>query len=135
MSYPITDIEGIEAEAAAALKSVGIRTTEKLLEAAKNAKGRRNLSEKTGIDEKRILRWANMADRMRIRGVGEDYAELLKAAGVDTVRELKYRNPANLAKAMAQANAKRKLVRVLPSEKAVLRWIEQAKKLPLKISY
>jgi hypothetical protein len=135
MSYPISDIEGIEAEAAATLKSVGIRTTEKLLEAAKNAKGRRNLSEKTGIDEKRILRWANMADRMRIRGVGEDYAELLKAAGVDTVRELKYRNPANLAKAMAQANAKRKLVRVLPSEKAVLRWIEQAKKLPLKISY
>jgi predicted flap endonuclease-1-like 5' DNA nuclease len=135
MSYPITDIEGIEADSAATLKSVGIRTTEKLLEAAKNPKGRRALSEKTGIDEKRILRWANMADRMRIRGVGEEYAELLQAAGVDTVRELKYRNPANLAKAMAQANAKRKLVRVLPSEKAVVRWIEQAKKLPLKITY
>ena len=135
MSYPITDIEGIEPDSAATLKSVGIRTTEKLLEAAKNPKGRRALSEKTGIDEKRILRWANMADRMRIRGVGEEYAELLQAAGVDTVRELKYRNPANLAKAMAQANAKRKLVRVLPSEKAVVRWIEQAKKLPLKITY
>ena len=135
MSYPITDIEGIQADSAATLKSVGIRTTAKLLEAAKNPKGRRALSEKTGIDEKRILRWANMADRMRIRGVGEEYAELLQAAGVDTVRELKYRNPANLAKAMAQANAKRKLVRVLPSEKAVLRWIEQAKKLPLKITY
>ena len=135
MSYPITDIEGIQPESAATLKSVGIRTTAKLLEAAKNPKGRRALSEKTGIDEKRILRWANMADRMRIRGVGEEYAELLQAAGVDTVRELKYRNPANLAKAMAQANAKRKLVRVLPSEKAVVRWIEQAKKLPLKITY
>jgi hypothetical protein len=135
MSYPINDIEGIESEAAATLKSVGIRTTERLLEAAKNPKGRRDLSEKTGIDEKRILRWANMADRMRIKGVGEEYAELLKAAGVDTVRELKYRNPANLAKAMAEANGKRKLVRVLPSEKAVLRWIEQAKKLPLKITY
>jgi len=135
MSYPINDIEGIESEAAATLKSVGIRTTERLLEAAKNPKGRRDLSEKTGIDEKRILRWANMADRMRVKGVGEEYAELLKAAGVDTVRELKYRNPANLAKAMAEANGKRKLVRVLPSEKAVLRWIEQAKKLPLKITY
>jgi predicted flap endonuclease-1-like 5' DNA nuclease len=135
MSYPITDIEGIEPEAAATLKSAGIRTTERLLEAAKNPKGRRALSEKTGIDEKRILRWANMADRMRIKGVGEEYAELLQAAGVDTVRELKYRNPCNLAKAMAQANAKRKLVRVLPSEKAVVRWIEQAKKLPLKITY
>ena len=135
MSYPITDFNGIEPESAATLKSVGIRTTERLLEAAKNPKGRRALSEKTGIDEKRILRWANMADRMRIKGVGEEYAELLQAAGVDTVRELKYRNPANLAKAMAQANAKRKLVRVLPSEKAVVRWIEQAKKLPLKITY
>jgi predicted flap endonuclease-1-like 5' DNA nuclease len=135
MSYPISDIEGIEPESAATLKSVGIRTTERLLEAAKNPKGRRALSEKTGIDEKRILRWANMADRMRIKGVGEEYAELLQAAGVDTVRELKYRNPCNLAKAMAQANAKRKLVRVLPSEKAVVRWIEQAKKLPLKITY
>jgi predicted flap endonuclease-1-like 5' DNA nuclease len=135
MSYPITDIEGIQPESASTLKSVGIRTTERLLEAAKNPKGRRALSEKTGIDEKRILRWANMADRMRIKGVGEEYAELLQAAGVDTVRELKYRNPANLAKAMAQANAKRKLVRVLPSEKAVVRWIEQAKKLPLKITY
>jgi predicted flap endonuclease-1-like 5' DNA nuclease len=76
-----------------------------------------------------------MADRMRIRGIGEDYAELLQAAGVDTVKELKYRNPAKLAKAMAEANAKRKLVRVLPSDLAVVRWIEQAKKLPLKITY
>jgi hypothetical protein len=72
---------------------------------------------------------------MRIKGIGEDYAELLEAAGVDTVKELKYRNPGNLAKAMATANTKRKLVRLLPSEKAVTRWIETAKKLPLKISY
>ena len=72
---------------------------------------------------------------MRIKGVGEDYADLLQAAGVDTVKELKYRNPERLAKAMAEANAKRKLVRVLPSDRAVVRWIDQAKKLPLKITY
>ena len=72
---------------------------------------------------------------MRIKGVGEEYAELLQAAGVDTVKELKYRNPAKLAKAMAEANTKRKLVRVLPSDEAVVRWIEHAKKLPLKITY
>ena len=76
-----------------------------------------------------------MADRMRIKGVGEDYASLLQAAGVDTVKELRYRNPAKLAKAMAEANSKRKLVRVLPSDRAVVRWIEHAKKLQLKISY
>jgi len=135
MSYPITDIDGIEAEIAGRLKSVGIRTTVKLLEAAKNPKGRKALAEKTGFDEKKILCWANQADKMRIKGIGEEYAELLHAAGVDTVKDLKYRNPANLAKAMAAANAKRKLVRLLPSEKAVLRWIEHAKKLPLKITY
>jgi len=72
---------------------------------------------------------------MRIKGVGEDYAELLEAAGVDTVKELKYRNPHNLAKAMADANVKRKLVRLLPSEVVVVRWIEDARKLPLKITY
>jgi hypothetical protein len=135
MSYPIADLENIAPGVAATLKSVGIRTTGGLLEAAKDPKGRKRLATKTGIDPKRILRWANMADRMRVKGVGEDYAELLEAAGVDTVKELKYRNPANLAKAMAEANGKRKLVRLMPSEKAVVRWIEHAKKLPLKISY
>jgi predicted flap endonuclease-1-like 5' DNA nuclease len=135
MSYPITDIAGIDEDVAVVLKSAGIRTTTKLLEAAKNPKGRKALAAETGIDEKQLLCWANMADRMRIRGIGEDYAELLQAAGVDTVKELKYRNPAKLAKAMAEANAKRKLVRVLPSDLAVVRWIEQAKKLPLKITY
>jgi predicted flap endonuclease-1-like 5' DNA nuclease len=135
MSYPITDIAGIGPEVADRLKSVGIRTTTRLLDAAKSPKGRKRLAERTGIDEKRLLSWANMADRMRIRGVGEDYAGLLQAAGVDTVKELKYRNPAKLARAMAEANAKRKLVRVLPSGRAVERWIDHAKRLQLKITY
>jgi predicted flap endonuclease-1-like 5' DNA nuclease len=135
MSYPITDIHGIEADVATALKKAGIRTTGRLLDSAAKPKDRKSLAEKTGLPEKSILCWANMADRMRIRGVGEDYAVLLQAAGVDTVKELKYRNPARLAKAMADANAKRKLVRVLPSDQAVVRWIEHAKKLQLKIKY
>jgi predicted RecB family nuclease len=135
MSYPITELNGIDKEIAETLKSVGIRTTEKLLEAAKNPKGRKELAAKTDISEKQLLCWANMADRMRIKGLGKEYAELLHVVGVDTVKELKYRNPEKLAKAMADANAKRKLVRLLPSDKAVIRWIESAKKLPLKITY
>ncbi len=134
-SYSIADIADITPEFAAVLKDAGIRTTSSLLEAASDAKGRARLAAKTGIDEKRILRWANLADRMRIKGVGEDYATLLQAAGVDTLRELKYRNPAKLARAMKEANTKRKLVRVLPSDDAVVRWVEHAKKLPLKITY
>ena len=135
MSYPITDIDGIDGEVAAVLKSAGIRSSDRLLEAARTVKGRKTLAAKTGYDEKRLLYWANIADRMRIKGVRKEYAELLQAAGVDTVKELKYRNPAKLAKAMADANTKRKIARVLPSDGAVVRWIDQAKRLPLKISY
>jgi predicted flap endonuclease-1-like 5' DNA nuclease len=135
MSRSIEDLKTIGPDVAASFKSAGIRSTGKLLRAAKDPKGRKALAAKTGLDEKCILRSANMADRMRIKGVGEDYAVLLEAAGVDTVRELKYRNPRNLAKAMAEANTKRKLVQLLPSEKAVERWIEHAKRLDLVISY
>jgi predicted flap endonuclease-1-like 5' DNA nuclease len=135
MSYPLTAIDGIDADVAAALKSAGVRTSVRLLEAAKDPRGRKTLSDQTGFCEKDILRWANMADRMRIKGMGKEFAGLMQAAGVVTVKELKYRNPARLAKAIADANAKRKLVRVLPSENAILRWIEQAKKLPMKITY
>jgi len=135
MSYSISDVQGIGPEATAALKKVGIRTTAKLLEAAKNPKGRKALATRIGFDEKSILCWANMADRMRIKGVGEEYSQLLQATGVDTVKELKYRNPAKLAKAMAAVNAKRKLTRVLPSEKMVGGWIDRAKKLQMKITY
>ena len=129
MSYPITDIDGIDGEAAAILKTVGIRSTGRLLEAARTVRGRKMLAIKTGFDEKQLLCWANVADRMRVKGIRKEYAELLQAAGVDTVKDLKYRNPDNLAKAMAEANKKRKMVRMLPSEKVVGNWIENAKTL------
>ena len=135
MSYPLTDIEGIDAEVVSILKTVGIRSTERLLEAASTVKARKVLAIKTGFEEKQLLCWANVADRMRIKGISKEYSGLLQAAGVDTVKELKYRNPANLAKAMAEANRKRKMVRLLPSEKVVERWIGHAKTLPLKITY
>jgi hypothetical protein len=117
------------------MKKVGIRTTEKLLETAKSLKGRLMLAEKTDISQEDLLRVANMIDRMRIKGVGQDYAALLEAAGVKTIKELRYRNPGRLAELMAKANVERKLVRVLPSEQTVGRWIDHAKKLPVKISY
>jgi len=135
MSYPIKHIDGLDPEELQALKSLGIRTTDRLLEAAKNPKGRDLLAEKTGCDKARILAWANAADRMRIKGMGKGYSGLLKAVGVDTIKELRYRNPANLAKAMSEANKKRRLVRFLPSEKLIVRWVEQAKSLTSKITY
>ena len=135
MSYPIADIDDIGPDEVMMLKRVGIRTTSRLLDAAKSPKDRKALATRTGIDEKRLLKWANSADRMRIKGVGDDYAELIHAAGVKTVRDLKHRNAKRLTEAMARANRQRKLVDFLPSEKSVQRWIEHARKLPLKISY
>jgi hypothetical protein len=135
MSYPITTIEEIGVDEVTALKSAGIRTTDGLLEAAKSPKGRKLLADKVKLDEKKLLRWANIADKLRIKGMGKEYAGLLREVGVDTVKELKYRNPARLARTMAEANKKRKLVRFLPSEKLVTRWVEHARKLPQKITY
>jgi predicted RecB family nuclease len=123
LSYSLSAIAGIGPAMTARLKALGIRTTEKLLEASRSAKDRRILAEKLGVDEQTVLRWANLTDRMRIKGVREPYAELLKDAGVDTVRELKYRNPGRLAQAMAEANARHKRVQLLPSETRVGHWI------------
>src|SRR4029077_17531190 len=135
MTYPVLEISGIGPDVADRLKQAGIRTTTRLLDLAKGPKERKRLAEKTGLAEKRILSWANTPARIRIKGAGADYAGLLQAAGVDTVKELKYRNPAKLSRAMADANAKRKLVQLLPSEKRIAHWIDAAKKLPPKISY
>jgi predicted RecB family nuclease len=135
MSYPISTIGEIGLDEVTALKSVGIRTTDGLLEAAKSPKGRKLLAASAKLDEKKLLRWANIADKLRIKGMGKEYAGLLREVGVETVKELKYRNPARLAQTMAEANKKRKLVRFLPSEKLVTRWVEHARKLPQKITY
>jgi predicted flap endonuclease-1-like 5' DNA nuclease len=135
MGYPITEIQGIGTDVAAILKSDGIRTTIALLRSAKTPKQRLKIATKTGAPEKAVLDWVTAADRMRVKGVGWEYSELLRAAGVRTVNELRYRNPQKLAVAMAEINAKRKLVRVLPSVNTVARWIEAAKKLPPVICY
>ena len=135
MGYPVTDIRGIGADTAVILKSEGIRTTVGLLRLAKTPKQRLKIAEKVGTDDKLVLDWVTAADRMRVKGVGWEYAELLRVAGVKTVKELKFRNPRKLVDQMTEANAKRKLVRLLPSVGTVTRWIENAKKLPPVICY
>lgn len=135
MGYPITNIQGIGADTAVLLKSEGIRTTIGLLHMAKTPKQRLKIAEKIGTNDKLVLGWVTAADRMRVKGVGWEYAELLRAAGVKTVQELKYRNPLKLVDQMTEANAKRKLVRLLPTVSMVQRWIENAKKLPPVIRY
>jgi hypothetical protein len=135
MTYPLKHIDGMTPFIEIKLKSRRIRTTERLLEAARTVKGRKELAEKTGIPEQQWLDCANNADCMRIKGMGSEKAKLLRRAGVTTVGELSHRNPKKLAEAMAEANDKYKLVRVRPTEKSVGVLIERAKKLPRKITY
>ena len=135
MSRGISTIEGIGPRYAEILKSAGITNTEHLLHAGATSKGRAELVSKTGVSGKLILRWVNMCDLFRVRGVAGQYAELLEAAGVDTVKELRNRNSENLAAAMSKVNAEKQLVRMLPNSKRVNGWIEHARSLPPIVTY
>lgn len=129
MSYKITEVEGIGPAYAEKLEAEGIKTTDDYLEKAASRAGRKALAEATGISDKLILRWANQADLMRVKGVGEEFAELLEAAGVDTVKELATRNAENLTEAMAKVNEEKKLARRAPALSETEKWVAQAKEM------
>ena len=131
----IEEIEGIGATYAKKLADVGIRTTDELLNACATPKQRKDLAEKTGISPKLILEWTNLADLFRIKGVGEQYSDLLEEAGVDTVAELAKRVPENLHAKMLETNTAKNLVKRPPTLSNVKDWVEQAKSLPRKIEY
>lgn len=131
----IIRIEGIGPVYAQKLQDVGIRTTDALLEAGRTPSAREKLANATGIDGTFILEWVNHADLYRIKGVGEEYSDLLEEAGVDTVPELAQRNPKNLYHKMQSVNAEKDLVRRLPALRQVIDWVDQAKALPRAIEY
>ncbi|MDD6254321.1 MAG: DUF4332 domain-containing protein [Candidatus Cryptobacteroides sp.] len=135
MAYKIIDLEGIGPVYAEKLVAAGVVTADDLLEKCAAPKGRKELAEATGITEKLILKWTNYADMFRIHGVGPQFAELLEAAGVDTVKELAHRVPANLAAKMAEVNEEKKLVRRVPVESELQKMIDEAKTLPGVITY
>ena len=135
MAYKIIDIEGIGPVYSEKLGAVGIATTEDLLRLCANAKGRAEISEKTGLSTGQLLTWADMADMMRLNGIGPQFSELLKASGVDTVKELRTRNAENLTAKLAEVNAEKKLARAVPALSQVSGWIEQAKTTEPLISH
>ena len=131
----LTKVEGIGEVYAQKLQEAGITTTDALLEQGATPKGREEIAEKTAIGAKLILEWVNHADLFRIKGVGEEYADLLEAAGVDTVPELAQRNPENLYRKLLKVNEKKERVRQVPSQTQVQGWVEQAQSLPRVITY
>ena len=131
----ITDIEGIGDSYAEKLAAANVKTTDALLEMGATPAGRKKIAADTGIGDSLISRWVNHADLFRIKGVAGEYAELLEAAGVDTVVELAQRRADNLCAKMEAVNTEKKLVRALPSESQVSEWVVQAKTLPRKLTY
>ena len=131
----IIDIEGIGPVYTEKLVKAGIRTVEALLSAGATPRGREELSRKSGIDKTYILEWVNHADLYRIKGVAEEYSDLLEEAGVDTVVELAQRRADNLYAKIIEVNNKKNLVRRVLSLSEVSRWVDQAKRLPRAVHY
>ena len=131
----LLDVEGIGPVNAGKLKKAGVSSTDNLLKKGGTAAGRKDLAAKSGVSEKLILEWVNHVDLFRIKGVGEEYADLLEEAGVDTVVELAKRKADNLLAKMVEVNDKKNLVNKMPALSQVEDWVAQAKKLPRAVSY
>jgi len=136
MAKKLMEIEGVGSAYATKLEEAGVKSQEDLLQAGATPKGRKDLEAKTGISGKLILGWINRADLARVKGIGEEYADLLELAGVDTVPELAQRSPTNLHQKIQEVAAQNKnVVRRVPSESEVTKWVAQAKELPRAITY
>ncbi len=131
----IVEIEGVGEQFADKLAQAGIGSTQSLLKKGTTRRDRSQIAKAAGVSPKRVLAWVNRADLMRVRGVGEEYADLLEASGVDTVPELSQRRSDHLCESMAQVNERRHLVRRLPAVSEVRRWITAARKLPRIVEY
>lgn len=131
----LSTIEGIGSAYEEKLKAAGIGSVESLLKSCTTKKGRKLTAVQTQISDKLILKWTNHADLMRVKGIGGEYAELLEAAGVDTVPDLSNRNPENLAEKIKAVNEEKALVRQIPALSQIQDWIQQAKALPRVIEY
>jgi predicted flap endonuclease-1-like 5' DNA nuclease len=131
----LEEIEGIGPKYAKQLRKAGVRSTNDLLKKGATPAGRKQISKDADISPKLVLEWVNHSDLFRIKGVGEEYADLLEEAGVDTVVELSQRKAENLFEAMKKTNEKKKLVRQLPGISKVQDWIRQAKRLPRAVQY
>lgn len=131
----LEQIEGIGPKFAAQLRRAGVRSTDALLKAGGTRRERQELARRSGISGKLILEWVNLADLIRIKGVGEEYSDLLEEAGVDSVKELRLRTPEHLHRSLVETNRRERLVRRLPSLNEVRRWVRQARRLPRAVTH
>lgn len=131
----IKEIEGIGPAYGEKLENGGWKTVESLLNEGATPAGRKNISTTTGINESLVLDWVNMADLFRVKGVAGQFAELLKASGVDTVKEFRTRNPENLHAKLVEVNNEKNLTKVVPGVETLTKFIAEAKTLDPKVTY
>ncbi len=135
MAKKVVEIEGIGPVFAEKLNKAGVATIEGLLDMGASRTGRKKIADESGIDEGKILNWVNKADLFRIKGIGPQFSELLEAAGVDTVKELRNRNAENLHAKLVEVQAEKKITKAVPALKQVVRFVDQAKNLPPIVTY
>jgi predicted flap endonuclease-1-like 5' DNA nuclease len=135
MAYEIKEIQGIGPSFAEKLSAAKIASTDDLLDHCCSAQGRKAVAEKTGVSESNLLKWSNLADLMRVSGIGPQFSELLEAAGVDTIKELRNRNAENLAAKMKEVNDQKNLAKSSPAASVVQGWVDKAKTMEPKISH
>lgn len=131
----LENIEGIAQKYAGNLRKAGIRSSKALLKKGSTPRGREEISRKAGVSKTLLLEWVNHMDLFRIKGVGQEYADLLEEAGVDTIPELAQRNAENLHSKILETNQEKQLVRRPPSRKMVHDWVNQAREMPRMIKY
>jgi predicted flap endonuclease-1-like 5' DNA nuclease len=135
MAKKVVEIEGIGPVFAEKLNKAGVVTIEGLLDKGSSRTGRKKIADESGIDEGKILNWVNKADLFRIKGIGPQFSELLEAAGVDTVKELRNRNAENLHAKLVEVQAEKKITKAVPALKQVTKFVDQAKNLPPIVTY
>ncbi|MBO0929573.1 DUF4332 domain-containing protein [Fibrella aquatilis] len=135
MSLTLGELKGISDALINLLKAQGLVDSDTLLEATRTPKGRKDLAETIGVDSSMLLELANRADLARIKGIGRVYSDLMEEAGVDTVKELSKRVPANLHAKLVEINSVRQLTQRPPSADQVAGFVDQAKSLPAMLEY
>ncbi|MEM9034742.1 MAG: DUF4332 domain-containing protein [Actinomycetota bacterium] len=127
----IAELDGISERHAARLRDLGISSSDDLLSYGATRRGREELSKVTRLGVKRIHEWVKRADLLRVPGISIKYSNLLESAGVETVRDLRRRNPEKLSAQLAELNRRRGIVGRPPSEPEVGRWVDAARDLPV----
>ena len=130
----IDSINGMTHTEATKIRRARVRTTVTFLQIASTRSGRALLTKETGITSPKLLHWAKRAELMKIKNLGRDYADLLEAVGVESVADLKRRNPESLHEMMHNANQAKKIVDRMPSLKRVTNWIDDSKDIVITVS-